>query len=61
MSENNYGALMMKSALSASVDIDSILLPGIYPVSSGNPSAPDVSGGGFDYSFRSDKTKDFFI
>ncbi|HIG8793837.1 TPA: hypothetical protein ACYEOW_000041 [Raoultella terrigena] len=45
MSENNYGALMMKSALSASVDIDSILLPGIYPVSSGNPSAPDVSGG----------------
>lgn len=45
MSENNYGALMMKSTLSASVDIDSVLLPGCYPVSSGNSTAPDPSGG----------------
>lgn len=45
MSENNYGALMMKSALSASVDIDSIITPGIYPVPSGNPSSPDTNGG----------------
>ena len=45
MSENNYGALMMKSALSANDNIDSILLPGIYPVHSGNLSSPDVGGG----------------
>ena len=45
MSENNYGALMMKSAVSANVDIDNILLPGIYPISSGNQSSPDVNGG----------------
>lgn len=45
MSENNYGALMMKSALSANDDIDTILIPGIYPVASGNLSSPDQSGG----------------
>jgi hypothetical protein len=45
MSENNYGALMMKSALSANVDIDSVLQPGIYPVPSGNTSSPDLNGG----------------
>lgn len=45
MSENNYGALMMKSALSASIDIDSVMLPGIYPVPSGNTSSPDPEGG----------------
>ncbi|ENL1641620.1 hypothetical protein AB4U30_001180 [Raoultella ornithinolytica] len=45
MSENNYGALMMKSALSTSVNIDSVLLPGIYPVAEGNISSPDIDGG----------------
>ncbi|HHX7638331.1 TPA: hypothetical protein ACVNF7_002078 [Klebsiella pneumoniae] len=45
MSENNYGALMMKSPLSANVDIDGILRPGIYPVPSGNLSSPDPEGG----------------
>lgn len=45
MSENNYGALMMKTALSASIDIDSIFSPGIYRVEPGNPSSPDVTGG----------------
>ncbi|HGY1286326.1 TPA: hypothetical protein ACNUZJ_000995 [Raoultella ornithinolytica] len=45
MSENNYGALMMKSALSASVDIDTIFSPGIYPVLADNPSSPDSYGG----------------
>ncbi|HHC1559416.1 TPA: hypothetical protein ACN7EJ_000206 [Klebsiella pneumoniae] len=45
MSENNYGALMMKSPLSANVDIDGILRPGIYPVPSGNLSSPDSEGG----------------
>ena len=45
MSENNYGALMMKSTLSASVDIDSVILPGIYPVAPGNASSPDPEGG----------------
>lgn len=45
MSENNYGALMLKSALSASDDIDIILSPGIYYVPPGNTSAPDQSGG----------------
>ncbi|HCE8845304.1 TPA: hypothetical protein NHU72_001729 [Klebsiella oxytoca] len=45
MSENNYGALMMKSTLTSSVDIDSILAPGIYTVVEGNPSSPDLNGG----------------
>lgn len=45
MSENNYGALMMKSALSASVDIDSVFLPGVFPVMAGNATAPDQNGG----------------
>ncbi|MDU4158128.1 MAG: hypothetical protein E7H82_14585, partial [Klebsiella michiganensis] len=45
MSENNYGALMMKSAISASIDINTLLSPGIYPISPGNPSSPDIDGG----------------
>lgn len=39
MSENNYGALMMKSALSTNTEIDGILLSGIYPIPEGNPSS----------------------
>ncbi|WP_224672796.1 sialate O-acetylesterase [Escherichia coli] len=45
MSENNYSALMIKSALNQSVDIDSYILPGIYPVSSGNASSPHPDSG----------------
>ncbi|HHU4123141.1 TPA: hypothetical protein ACUB6L_005307, partial [Raoultella ornithinolytica] len=45
MSENNYGALMMKSALSANVDIDGLMSPGIYSVPPGNPSSPHPDGG----------------
>ncbi|HHY0853676.1 hypothetical protein [Raoultella ornithinolytica] len=45
MSENNYGALMMKSALSASDDIDSLMSSGIYPVPPENPSSPTPGGG----------------
>lgn len=45
MSENNYGALMLKSALDTSVDVTKIIAPGIYPVISGNSSAPDSSAG----------------
>ena len=45
MSENNYGALMMKSALSASINIDEILLPGIYPIPPNNLTSPDLNGG----------------
>ena len=45
MSENNYGALMMKSVLSASVNIDNVVQPGVYPVASGNASSPDPDGG----------------
>ncbi|HGV3507917.1 TPA: hypothetical protein ACNGZA_003549 [Klebsiella michiganensis] len=45
MSENNYGALMMKSTLSASVDIDSVFLPGIYLIEAGNETCPDPMGG----------------
>ncbi|MDV0623918.1 hypothetical protein RZO95_18370 [Klebsiella variicola subsp. variicola] len=43
MSENNYGALMMKSALST--DINSVLYPGFYPVPAGSSNSPDVDGG----------------
>lgn len=45
MSENNYGALMMKQSVLASENINLILNPGIYPVSSGNNSSPDANGG----------------
>ena len=45
MSENNYGALMLKSALDTSVDVTKIIAPGIYPVTQGNTSAPDSSAG----------------
>lgn len=45
MSENNYGALMMKSALNTETNIDTVILPGIYPVTSGNASSPDDNGG----------------
>ncbi len=45
MSENNYGALMLKSALDTSVVITKIIAPGIYPVTQGNASAPDSVAG----------------
>lgn len=45
MSENNYGALMMKTAVGISDDINSILLPGIYIIPAGNSSSPDSGGG----------------
>ncbi len=45
MSENNYGALMMKSSALASENIDLILTPGIYPIPAGNSSSPDNTGG----------------
>ncbi len=45
MSENNYGALMLKSALDISVDVTKITSPGIYPVIHGNASVPDASSG----------------
>ena len=45
MSENNYGALIMKSTAPANSDINLILTPGVYPISPGNSSSPDLSGG----------------
>ncbi|WP_249742534.1 phage tail protein [Citrobacter braakii] len=45
MSENNYGALMMKSAVGVSYDINAILSPGIYIIPPANASSPDSSGG----------------
>ncbi|KAF1367496.1 hypothetical protein [Yokenella regensburgei] len=41
MSENNYGALMLKSALDNSVDIKTVSSPGIYSVIAGNASVPN--------------------
>lgn len=46
MSENNYSALMMKSSLSTNTDIDSVILPGIYPVPSGNSTSPSPQENG---------------
>ena len=45
MSENNYGALMMKSVLTASDDINAIQSPGIYVVPSGSTSSPNKAAG----------------
>ncbi|WP_438436392.1 pyocin knob domain-containing protein [Kluyvera georgiana] len=45
MSENNYGALMMKSVIGASDDINAIVQPGIYIIPPTNTSSPDATGG----------------
>lgn len=45
MSENNYGAMMMKAAVGVSDDINAILSPGIYIIPAGNITSPDASGG----------------
>ncbi|SXM82635.1 hypothetical protein [Klebsiella pneumoniae] len=45
MSENNYGALMMKTALTESDDINNLISPGIYPIPPGNISSPSILGG----------------
>lgn len=45
MSENNYGALMMKSPISASDNINTILSPGLYLIPPANSSSPDPAGG----------------
>lgn len=45
MSENNYGALMMKATINASDNINQIVSPGVYPVPPSNSTAPDATGG----------------
>lgn len=45
MSENNYGAMMMKAAVGVSDDINAILSPGIYIIPAGNTTSPDSGGG----------------
>ncbi|MDM3212699.1 pyocin knob domain-containing protein [Citrobacter sp. Cf093] len=45
MSENNYGAFMMKSAVAVSDDINAITQPGIYFIPPANSSSPDNQGG----------------
>ncbi|MFM3259730.1 hypothetical protein AB8Q55_26580, partial [Klebsiella pneumoniae] len=45
MSENNYGALMMKSALTTADNINNLISPGFYPIPPDNPSSPEVRGG----------------
>ena len=45
MSENNYGAMMMKAAVGISDDINAILSPGIYIIPAGNTTSPDSGGG----------------
>ncbi|EEI2108839.1 phage tail protein [Salmonella enterica] len=55
MSENNYGALMLKSALDISVDVTKITSPGIYPVIHGNASVPDASSGLLKVSLTTSK------
>lgn len=45
MTENNYAALMIKRALTASDTWDDVILPGIYPTPAGHTSAPDANPG----------------
>lgn len=45
MSENNYGALMLKSPITANVALSTIVSPGIYPIMAGNGTAPDAKAG----------------
>ncbi|PLL40539.1 hypothetical protein CWN50_12045, partial [Klebsiella michiganensis] len=59
MSENNYSALMMKSALTVNVDIDDITLPGIYPVEAGNSSSPSPYAGVLTVYPGDDKQRTF--
>ncbi|WP_410735102.1 hypothetical protein [Citrobacter koseri] len=57
MSENNYGALMLKSALATSTDLKKVTAPGMYPVIQGNSTAPDSSAGLLTVSFTPTKQK----
>lgn len=45
MSENNYAAMMIKSAVAVGDDINAILSPGIYIIPPANASSPDATGG----------------
>ncbi|WP_223863102.1 gp53-like domain-containing protein [Enterobacter hormaechei] len=45
MSENNYAAMMIKSAVAVGDDINAILSPGIYIIPPANTSSPDATGG----------------
>ncbi|MCI1669238.1 MAG: hypothetical protein LKI37_06525 [Citrobacter freundii] len=45
MSENNYGALILKSPIAANVALGTINSPGIYPIVAGNGTAPDAKAG----------------
>ncbi|MBJ9246416.1 hypothetical protein [Citrobacter koseri] len=57
MSENNYGSLMLKSALATSTDLKKVTAPGMYPVIQGNSTAPDSSAGLLTVSFTPIKQK----
>ncbi|EAB1437368.1 hypothetical protein B1L73_12045 [Salmonella enterica] len=57
MSENNYGALMLKSALDISVDVTKITSPGIYPIIQGNINVPDASAGLLTVSLTPSKSQ----
>lgn len=45
MSENNYAAMMIKSAVAVGDDINAILSPGVYIIPPANTSSPDSTGG----------------
>lgn len=45
MSENNYAAMMIKSAVAVGDDINAILTPGFYLIPPANTSSPDATGG----------------
>lgn len=45
MSENNYAAMMIKSAVAVGDDINAIISPGIYIIPPANASSPDATGG----------------
>ncbi|MFC2783698.1 hypothetical protein ACHHZC_21920 [Citrobacter freundii complex sp. 2024EL-00228] len=45
MSENNYGAMMMKTGVDIADDINAISSPGFYLIPPGNNSSPDKEGG----------------
>lgn len=61
MSENYYGALMMRSALPTTQDLKAVTEPGIYPVITGNSTAPNSQPGTLHASLPSGSGKLRFI
>ena len=61
MSQDNYGALMLKRALATTVNLATVKAPGVYPVDAGNATAPGSAAGELLVYLPTAQTKQEFI